>query len=115
MTVIWILLKLVEKAPVHYKLATTASSLAPLNIAEVGWKSSQRFKSLDDNLPVLKKVTHTVTDNAKFQSEEFHFIKITHTQIYTSIRKILFYVLLLVMLSLEGYQQACLYTFRHAI
>lgn len=86
MTVIWILLKLVEKAPVHYRLATTAS-LAPINIAEVGCTSSQRFKNLDDNLPVLKKVTHTLTDNSKFQSEEFHFIKITKKKFYTSIRK----------------------------
>lgn len=79
-------MKLVEKAPVHYKLATTAS-LAPINIAEVGCTSSQRFKNLDDNLPVLKKVTHTVTDNSKFQSEEFHFIKITKKILYFNKKK----------------------------
>ena len=76
MIVIWILLNLMRQAPLHYKLARTESSLAPINIVEAGSKSCQRFKNLNDNLPALKTVTHKATDNAKFQFEEFQLVKI---------------------------------------
>ena len=66
-----ILQKLLECLPTNGTIIVNASSLSPVNMAQIPLKAQERFQKMADNLFSLKFITSSVADNAKFQYNQF--------------------------------------------
>ena len=66
-----ILQKLLECLPTNGIVIVSASSLSPVNMAQIPSKVQERFQKMADNLFSLKFITSSVADNAKFQYNQF--------------------------------------------
>ena len=71
MFVVNLLLKLQERVPIQYALVRNSSSINPSNMAIQAVPMSKRFFRLADLLYSLKFISSFVTDNAKFQYDQF--------------------------------------------
>ena len=66
-----ILQKLLECLPTNGIVIVNASSLSPVNMAQIPSKVQERFQKMADNLFSLKFITSSVADNTKFQYNQF--------------------------------------------
>ena len=69
--IVEILQKLLECLPTNGIVIVNASSLSPVNMAQIPSKVQERFQKMADNLFSLKFITSSVADNAKFQYNQF--------------------------------------------
>ena len=69
--IVEILQKLLECLPTNGIVIVSASSLSPVNMAQIPSKVQERFQKMADNLFSLKFITSSVLDNAKFQYNQF--------------------------------------------
>lgn len=66
-----ILLGIVGRLPMGYRLVRFTSSLVPKDIVQNSEKSSQRFRLMAESLCTTKKITLSIADDCKFQYDEF--------------------------------------------